>query len=207
MGEGSEDSNPDPAAEAFEGLRAEVAQLRSIIEAMTPAADYLSTLVAMNDSLAEIATHPALRLTPQSLSDEIRHAVDAERTRARLDVDRTLRSLVAATEAVQRVTASRRDRLVQDQWLLAAAVGSSVLGVLLWIGLSGPIARTLPARWHVAQSMAAATMNLPLWDAGAGLMRSADPVRWAALQDSLKPEAGDRRKPKRLLWSPKAKRF
>ena len=68
----------DAAAEAFEALRAEVAQLRTALEGLpTTAADYSPTLAAIAQSLAIMEAHPALRLTPDALASQVRQASEA----------------------------------------------------------------------------------------------------------------------------------
>ena len=66
----------DAAAEAFEALRAEVAQLRTALERLAPP-DYSPTLAAIAQSLAAMEAHPALRLTPQDLASQVRQASEA----------------------------------------------------------------------------------------------------------------------------------
>jgi hypothetical protein len=60
----------------------------------------------------------------------------------------------------------------------------AVAGVIVWVCLSGPIARTLPASWSVPERMAAATLRLDRWEAGARLMQNAKPQGWARLVDA-----------------------
>ncbi len=68
----------DAAAEAFEALRAEVAQLRTALEGLpTTAPDYSPNLAAIAQSLAAMDAHPALRLTPDALASQVRQASEA----------------------------------------------------------------------------------------------------------------------------------
>ncbi len=70
----------DAAAEAFEALRAEVAQLRAVLEDLpTTAPDYSPTLAAIAQSLAAMEAHPALRLTPDALASQVRQASGVNR--------------------------------------------------------------------------------------------------------------------------------
>ncbi len=65
----------DAAAEAFEALRAEIAQLRAALEGQpTTAPDYSPTLAVIARSLSTMEAQPALRLTPEALSYQIRQA-------------------------------------------------------------------------------------------------------------------------------------
>jgi hypothetical protein len=77
MAEDRETLDGGPAA-AFEALRAEVAQLRAALEGLlTTAPDYSPTLADIAQSLAVIAAHPALRLTPEDLAFQVRQASEA----------------------------------------------------------------------------------------------------------------------------------
>ena len=53
-----------------------------------------------------------------------------------------------------------------------------MVGTLLWLGITGPIARELPASWQVPERFAANTMGMSKWEAGAKLMAAGDPDRW-----------------------------
>ncbi len=63
-----------------------------------------------------------------------------------------------------------------------------VAGALIWVLVSGPIARALPARWHVPEKLAAATLRLDRGEAGVRLMQSADPQRWARVVEGSELE-------------------
>jgi hypothetical protein len=165
------DEPQDAAVEAFEALRAEVAQLRTALEGLpTTAPDYTPTLAAIAQSLAAMEAHPALRLTPQDLVQRVDAAgADLERLAARQRTGR---------EQVRQVA-------------IMTAVGA-VAGVIVWVCFSGPIARALPAGWSVPERMAAATLNLDRWDAGGRLMESDNPQGWARIVEGAKLERENR---------------
>ena len=161
-------SPQDAAAEAFEALRAEVAQLRTALEGLpTTAPDYSPTLAAIAQSLAAMEAHPALRLTPQDLASQVRQASEAAQQQGRREL----------ANAVQRVD---------------AAGAGAVFGAVVWVCFSGPIARALPAGWSVPEKMAAATLNVDRWDAGALLMQSDNPQGWAQLIEASRSEDRNR---------------
>jgi len=72
------DAEPrDAAAEAFEQLRGEVAQLRGLVEEMAErlgerVPDYTPTLAAMAQTLTQMERHPALQHTPERFRAENR---------------------------------------------------------------------------------------------------------------------------------------
>ena len=69
-----------------------------------------------------------------------------------------------------------------------------VLGMVAWAGLSGPMARALPASWAVPEQMAAATLHLDRWQAGARLIASVSPAGWAMIEDNARLEIDNREK-------------
>ena len=183
----------DAAAEAFEALRAEVAQLRAVLEGLpTTAPDYSPTLAAIAQSLAAIEAHPALRLTPQDLASQVRQASEAAQQQGRRELSNAVQRVDAAGADLERL--AERQRTGRDQVRQVAimtAVGA-VAGVIVWVCFSGPIARALPAGWSVPERMAAATLNLDRWDAGARLMQSDNPQGWAQVAVGAKLERENR---------------
>lgn len=178
----SEDEPQDAAAEAFEALRAEVAQLRTVLDGLpTTAPDYSPTLAAIAQSLAAMEAHPALRLTPDAIASQVRQASEAAQQQGRRELANAVQRVDAAGADLERL--AERQRTGREQVRQAAimtAVGA-VVGVIAWVCFSGPIARTLPAGWSVPERMAAATLRLDRWDAGARLMQNANPVGWSQL--------------------------
>ena len=71
--------------------------------------------------------------------------------------------------------AGARERHRQNRLLAMAAAAGLVVGAGLWVGLSGPVARALPANWAAPERMAAATLGVDGWSAGQRLMRWASP--------------------------------
>jgi hypothetical protein len=185
------DESPDAAAEAFEALQAEVRRVREVVEGL-PAAlepidtkDYAPTLGAIAKSLAAIEQHPALRLTPEAFVAQLRQVRETAQEQGRRELTGAAQRLDAASAAMERLVAGERGARQQDKWLAITGAVAAVGGVLLWVALSGPIARAMPAAWHVPETMAAATLHLDRWNAGARLMASADPRTWAEITSSV----------------------
>jgi hypothetical protein len=180
MDEDQEDLAADPAA-AFEALRAEVATLGVRIEAAadrSAAPDYAPTLGKMADALAKIEAHPALQLTPEAFAYQVRQAREAVQQQRGRELANAVQRVDSAGAELERLAV--RQRTGHDQVRQAAimtAVGA-VAGVIVWVCLSGPIARALPATWAIPEKMAAATMGKDRWRAGALMMSSVDPAGW-----------------------------
>jgi hypothetical protein len=182
MDEDHEALGDDPAA-AFEALRAEVAALRASLGDGRTAPDYAPTLGKMAASLAKIEAHPA-QLTPEAFAYQVRQARDAAQQQASRDMSAAIQRVDAAGAGLERMAERQRAGREQvRQVAIMTAVGAA-LGVIVWVCLSGPIARALPASWSVPQKMAAATLRLDRWKAGAALMESVSPDHWKQIADA-----------------------
>lgn len=180
----AEEEPQDAAAEAFEALRAEVAQVRAALEGLGPllrdtqGPDYSPTLGAMAKTLEQIESHPALRYTPDRYGFDVRAATESVRRSFEEDGQRALNVIWQASRDVSRFAGELRAREQQRTWLIRAGAGGVVVGAVLWALFSGPIARRLPTSWHVPETMAAATLGMSRWDAGEHLQRTGDPRSW-----------------------------
>ena len=184
----------DAAAEAFEALRAEVAQLRTALEGLpTTAPDYSPTLAAIAQSLAAMEAHPALRLTPQDLASQVRQASEAAQQQGRRELANAVQRVDAAGADLERLAERRRTGREQVRQVAIMTAVGAVAGVIVWVCFSGPIARALPAGWSVPERMAAATLRLDRWAAGAQLMQSANPESWAQVAQGAKLERENRK--------------
>lgn len=181
------DAEPqDAAAEAFEHLRAEVAQLRGAVEGVAErlgerATDYTPTLAAMAQSLEKIEAHPALRHTPEEYRSGNEAAIAAVRSEFEAGTQKALQTIGYAAGEIQRQAGELRSRKAQAEAIAFAASGGLIAGAVLWVLLSGPAARALPAGWHVPERMAAATLHLDMWTAGGRLMQADNPQAWDRL--------------------------
>lgn len=178
------DAEPqDTAAEAFERLRGEVAQLRGAVEALAgrrgeKAPDYAPTLAVMVKILERIEAHPALRQTAGSYGAEVSRAVESIRHRFETETQQALTSIARASSEVRQFAGDLRSRDAQRKAVIYGVASGLVGGVVLWVLLSGPTARALPASWQVPERMAAATLHADMWDAGARIMNAASPADW-----------------------------
>jgi hypothetical protein len=183
----------DAAAEAFEALRAEVAQLRTALEGLpTTAPDYSPTLAAIAQSLIAMEAHPALRLTPQDLASQVRQASEAAQQQGRRELANAVQRVDAAGADLERLAERQRTGREQVRQVAIMTAVGAVAGAIVGVCFSGPIARALPASWSVPERMAAATLNLDRWDAGARLMQSDNPQGWAQVAVGAKLERENR---------------
>ncbi len=182
MDEDHEALGDDPAA-AFEALRAEVAALRASLGAGDGrvAPDYAPTLGKMAATLAKIEAHPALQLTPEAFAYQVRQARDAAQQQGSRDMSAAIQRVDAAGAGLERMAERQRTGREQVRQVAIMTAVGAVVGVIVWVGLSGPIARALPASWSVPERMAAATLHMDRWAAGGQLMRTADPASWNEL--------------------------
>lgn len=194
MAEDHEALDGDPAA-AFDALRAEVAQLRAALEGLpTTAPDYSPTLADIAESLEAMEEHPALQLTPQSFTAQVREASESVRRLAQRELSDTLQQVRMAADDMKGIVEGHRTRQVQNYWLAGMTGVGAIAGVIVWVGFSGPVARALPAGWSVPERMAAATLRLDRWAAGAQLMRTVDPASWNELAAGAGLERANRAK-------------
>jgi hypothetical protein len=148
------------------------------------APDYAPTLGKMAATLAKIEAHPALQLTPEAFAYQVRQARDAAQQQGRRELAVAVQRVDAAGADLERLAERQRTgREHVRQIAIMTAVGA-VVGVIVWVCLSGPIVRALPAGWDVPEKMAAATLRLDRWEAGGQIMRSADPAAWNELVDA-----------------------
>jgi hypothetical protein len=198
MADGMPGREPDEgeadAAEAFEGLRAEVAALRQGIElvyrqdqqaasaapAPAPAAvDYSPTLGAMAKELKGVEARlkaiegkPALGLTPSTFKEDIWQAGLKASEQSVTVMQAVKSSFENASKEFKDVLAGARARREQDVWVSTAALLGFMAGVLLWF----LAAVLLP--WSLGHRMAAALVSGDRWEAGSTLMNEANPEAW-----------------------------
>jgi hypothetical protein len=191
MDEDHEALGDDPAA-AFEALRAEVAALRASLGEGRAAPDYAPTLGKMAASLAKIEAHPALQLTPEAFAYQVRQARDSTQQQGSRDMSAAIQRVDGAAAELARLTERQRTGREQVRQVAIMTAVGAVVGVIVWVGLSGPIARAFPAGWYVSERMAAATLRLDRWEAGARLMQSDNPQGWAQVAAGAKLERENR---------------
>jgi hypothetical protein len=181
MAEDQEGLGDDPAA-AFEALRAEVAQVRAVLEGRpTTVPDYSPTLAAIAQSLAAMEAHPALRLTPDALASQVCQASEAAQQQGRRELANAVQRVDAAGADLERLAERQRTGREQVRQVAIMTAVGAVAGAIVWVCFSGPIARALPAGWSVPERMAAATLRLDRREAGMQILRTADPALWNEL--------------------------
>ena len=182
------EASGDEAARAFEALRAEVAELRQVVEASAATGDYAPTLGTMVKLLTRIEAHPALQMTPQGYAGQVRETVQSVQRSTEQGLRGATGRIEAAANQLQGMLGQARIREMQRKRLLQVGVGAMVAGAALCLTLSGPVARSLPRGWSVPETMAAAMLRESRWDAGAQMMASAKPQTWASVVAAFKLE-------------------
>lgn len=181
----------DEAGKAFDKLRREVTTLRLAVEKLAdePAKivipDYTETLEgvaeqmqATADQLANWAEKPALRLTPQALSDAIVKAGSDARAGDHTALTKATIAIQKEAEILSATLAGARTATEQRRLLHRTAYGGALAGAIMWATFAGVIARSLPESWHLPERMAARTVRLDMWQAGGRLMDAANPDDW-----------------------------
>jgi len=183
----AQDEPQDAATEAFEALRAEVIQLRAGVESLSAgfqaqaSPDYAPTLGAMAKSLVAIESHPALQMSPESFAHRLRAEGELSAQQGAHALGVAVQRVAAAGADLERLALGWRTGQDQVRQVAIMSAVGAVAGVLIWVCLSGPVARALPSGWYVPERMAAATLRQDRWNAGAQLMGSADSSAWNEL--------------------------
>ncbi|WP_375292535.1 DUF6118 family protein [Sphingomonas melonis] len=190
-----EDHERDAAAEAFEGVRGELALLRRAIEGIAARddrpepPDYGETLGQIT-KLANATLQRAEILRKAAEEETVARQVAARITGAvaedRQAVKTAAGELRDATRALQGVTVSARRGDEQNRWLVWTAIGGIVVGMIAWAVFAGIVARSVPIGWQWPERMAARTLDMPMWEGGQRMMRTAAPDAFANIA------AGDR---------------
>jgi len=165
----------DAAEAAFDRLRTELLAGQDSVAAELKRLDCSETLGVIVQRLQVIEDHPALSMTPQQYGQALRAANEAVEKRAEQQFYGVIQGLDAVARDLRGRWADARARQRQNRHLVMAAAAGVVVGAGLWVGLSGPVARALPASWAAPEKMAAATLGLDGWNAGQRLMRWASP--------------------------------
>ena len=189
----SDDHEPDAAAEAFEGVRGELALLRRAVERLSAERaevpeipDYSETLGKMAKALnatmqnvGVLAKTAEDNVAPRYVADRIVAAGGHARDEDRRMIATAGEKMDKATTALHGIGGSARRADEQRRTLWQVGAGACLGGALLWTIVPGIIARELPGKWQVPEWMAARTLDLPKWEAGQSLMRAAGPDAFA----------------------------
>ncbi|EAP90262.1 hypothetical protein OA2633_08609 [Oceanicaulis sp. HTCC2633] len=185
----------DPATEAFARLEGEMAMVRHTVQNMARERadivipDYTATLGQIATQLEEVSeilgvmgSKPAMKLTPETIADQIAHASEGSR---RYDSNQLMKAQNFHREATAEMhTLVGRARTIEEQnRKLQHMAGAGLLaGILLWSVLPGTIARAMPERWQWPERMAERVLGeSSRWNAGSRMMQSADPLAWHVL--------------------------
>jgi len=196
----------DPATQAFVRLERQMALMRRAVEHLSTeraeitAPDYSATLgklagdlAKVTQAVAQIAAEPALKHTPQTMAERIAQASETAR---RSDHERLLQAQIqlgAAGEDLRVLVGTIHTAADQRQRTIKAAASGVLVGVMLWAGLAGPIARSMPESWQLPERMARRALSAPtLVDAGSKLLQSADPARWEEVIEAARLSADNR---------------
>ena len=196
----------DLAAEAFARLEGELALMRRAVQHLAAERadivipDYGATLTELTKLLAEvsrsiatIADHPAMQLTPDSLGRRIEAVAESARRADHDRISQAQTDLGHAAREMRAVTAHARTAAQQRRRLFQAAGGGVLAGILLWSFLPGTIARTMPDSWHLPERMAARIVGEETpWTAGIRMMRADDPAMWNAIVQASRIERENR---------------
>lgn len=184
----------DPAADAFERLRSEVALLRRAVESLAagaqdPPVDYSPTLAELSEAIAAVSAQavalgerPLLALAPDQLGSLIQIAAAKVLAKPVAELERERSTLRQAADVLG--AARDADLAKSRSWRRTASMlgCGALVGVVLWSLLLGPVTRALPVQWSVPERRAAAALGLPMATAGERLLHRGDPVAWETLQ-------------------------
>ena len=178
----------DPAAQAFESVREELALLHQAVKGMAAdhhelvIPDYNATLAQMADKLGRvdeqlegIADKPALRMTPEALGAQTKKTADVASQTQRDELQSARNSLVTATNAIVARVNSARDRDEQKLWNWGFAAGGIVIGILIAAAWPHIADGQAPASWHWPEQRAASALGMSMTNAGMRLISVEDP--------------------------------
>jgi hypothetical protein len=176
------------AAQAFEDLRGEVAQLRRSVQGLSGEwkanrpPDYTVTLGAIAKGMANVAGrleliegHPALELTPEQHRDAIAQAGSALMREAAQKLDHATAVVGAEQRELAAMIGTMRGKWKQLEWLMWTGLAAFFFGLLI----CPMFVRVLPFGWDA--QIAAFILQADRWHAGQALMQSDDPAGWATL--------------------------
>jgi Family of unknown function (DUF6118) len=183
----------DPAAKAFIEMRNALAGMTMAVNKMAgewnalEIPDYTETLgkMATNfetlaEELEELASRPALELTPEALAKQIATAGAAARKVEQQELASATATFVKLGREMAGFLASARTENEQNKWVLGFGCLCLAFGLIAATVLPGPIYRAMPESWHWPEKRAANVLDRDMWDAGERLQAVADPTRWKA---------------------------
>tara|TARA_R110000744_G_scaffold379791_2_gene498759 strand:+ start:233 stop:721 length:489 start_codon:yes stop_codon:yes gene_type:complete len=140
----------DPAARAFNDLRAEVSVMRRALEAMPQALevnqppDYARDIAqvkqavdALTTRMASLEKKPALSMTPAAYAREIEWAGQATTEEVRTRLKQAERHFAEQTTLLEQWVLGARTAESQSRWLFGMAVVSFICGVAVTLAVMG----------------------------------------------------------------------
>ncbi len=141
-----------------------------------------------------LAERPALALTPEVMSEQMRLAG----ARARETEQQALRDarshLDEAVKSIRLVVASARTQEQQNFWVAISAGVAAILAFMAGCTLPSAVDRAVPDHWHWPEKRAATRLDRDMWGAGVRLMQIGDPRRWEAVARASKFYKGNEKK-------------
>lgn len=124
----------DAAAEAFEGVRSDLAKVMVMLEANQSVGivDYSLTLGKIAKSLAAIEAHPALKVTPAAHEQAVASSIDGIRSRLEGEMRKAIDAVTIASREIQRSIGAKREKRAQLEWVFMAGGLGLFLGALAW---------------------------------------------------------------------------
>lgn len=190
-----EDHERDAAAEAFEGVRGELALLRRAIEGIAARDDRpeppdygetLGQITKLANATLQRAEFMRKAIEEEAVARQVANRITGAVAEDRQAVKTAAGELHDATRALHGVAASARRGDEQNRWLVRAAIGGIVVGMIVWAVFAGIVARAVPTSWQWPEKMAARSLAMPMWEGGQRMMRTAAPEAFANIA------AGDR---------------
>jgi hypothetical protein len=185
-----EDHERDAAAEAFEGVRGELALLRRAIEGIAARDDRpeppdygetLGQITKLANATLQRAEFMRKAIEEEAVARQVANRITGAVAEDRQAVKTAAGALRDATRALQGVTVSARRGDEQNKWLGVAVIGGIVVGMIVWAVFAGIVARSVPAGWQWPERIAARALDLPRWEAGRRLMQSASPTAFRGI--------------------------
>ena len=190
----------DEAAQAFQSLtrevadvRAELAVMRRAVEAIAPALseavppDYSLTLGEMATvqrkivaALTKIEAHPALQIEPETYAARTARVIEQSTRGSVRDAENLAQAIRSSAREIEAVLGSARTHKAQNRRLAQSVVVGIVAGLVLFPLLGFPLTRALPFG-SLPDSLAASALGEDRWSAGMGLMMRANPQQWTGL--------------------------
>jgi Family of unknown function (DUF6118) len=185
----------DSATQAFADMRDKIAGLTRAVDSMAgewkalEIPDYGETLdkiaeelAATAEKLEALAEKPGLKLTPTSLSEAIITAGKAARAEDHAALDRAISAFNQTEKEMTGSLVSARSAQTQDKRLRRVSMNCTILGMVLWALLPGPIMRAMPQSWLLPERLAVRAIGGDKWNAGQRVLALANPERWLWLR-------------------------